>query len=78
MEIVFSLVCGAAVCVFGMWAFLKGQESMAEIQNGRKPTNLKSPAAALRENLAELRDTKSRNDYAKQLRSLLGGDERNG
>lgn len=75
MGTVISILCGAAVCAFGMWAFLKGQNSMAEIRHGRPPANLKGPAAVLRETLAQARDEKEKSDYAAQLKSLFGDGE---
>lgn len=47
---------GAAVCVFGMWAFLKGQSSMLEIHAGGRPRlrEQKPPGDGLSGQLAAL------------------------
>ena len=45
MAILAGAVTGAVVCVFGMWAFLKGQSTMLDIAAGAKPTLFILPAA---------------------------------
>lgn len=68
----FCAACGFCACAFGMWAFLKGQESMAEIISAGRPANLKGPAAALRENAAALSSKKYEYDMERQFKELFG------
>jgi hypothetical protein len=37
MTVIASLAAGAAVCIFGMWAFLRGQRTMFDIMSGQRP-----------------------------------------
>ena len=52
METILSSAIGVCICLFGIWCFLKGQESMAEIVRDGKPQNLKGPLAILKENVS--------------------------
>jgi hypothetical protein len=45
MILIAGAVIGACVCLFGIWAFLKGQSSMLDIVRGAKPTLFNLPAA---------------------------------
>lgn len=38
MAMLIGAASGAAVCVFGMWAFLKGQSTMLDIGSGGRPS----------------------------------------
>ena len=38
MILIAGALIGAIVCIFGMWAFLKGQGTMLDILSGVKPT----------------------------------------
>lgn len=40
MIVLEGVFIGGIVCVFGMWAFLKGQRCMMQIQNGAVPDDL--------------------------------------
>lgn len=71
LDIAISLVCGTCVCVFGFWAFLKGQESMADIMRNGRPANLKSPTAIMKENRKEEQIQEQQQDYMQQLRSMF-------
>jgi hypothetical protein len=45
MVLIAGAVTGACVCVFGIWAFLKGQSTMLDISRGVKPALFNIPAA---------------------------------
>ena len=66
-----SIGCGTIVCLFGIWAFLKGQTSMAEIIHGGKPGNLKGPAAMVKEGRAEAEERAKQENMERQLRSMF-------
>lgn len=46
VSVLLGAAAGAAVCAFGMWAFLKGQRSMLEIRSGGLPSGLLERKAA--------------------------------
>ncbi|HEX3026407.1 MAG TPA: hypothetical protein VHR42_04165 [Clostridia bacterium] len=62
---------GGCVCVFGMWAFLKGQRSMFQIKNGEAPTELFA-AKAIRGGGEKSGGESDQPDIAEQLRSMFG------
>ncbi|MDR3644671.1 MAG: hypothetical protein P4M02_06320 [Clostridia bacterium] len=71
MEIILGLFAGAGVCGFGMWAFLRGQRSMAEIRSGGEPEAIKGPIALLRE-ASGAAPKRAEPDYSGQLRAMFG------
>lgn len=66
-----GIAAGAAVCVFGIWAFLRGQKSMAEIYRVGEPEPLHGPGHALHELLAKEKCEKPEPDFAGELRELF-------
>lgn len=68
-SVVIGMATGMAVCFFGMWAFLKGQRSMAEIYEKGKPETV-GPAAVI-EKIADARGKRTAADYARQLQALV-------
>jgi hypothetical protein len=45
MALIAGTAIGICVCVFGMWAFLKGQSTMLDIAAGAKPALFNLPTA---------------------------------
>lgn len=77
MELILAALCGAGVCAFGMWAFLKGQRSMAEIARQGAPEPLHGPVSMLGDALRREQGAKAEEgenvDFAAQVRALFAG-----
>jgi hypothetical protein len=71
MEIIISVVIGACVCLFGIWTFLKGQESMAEIISNGKPQNIKGPISLIKEGITAAYSQTEDVDIEKQLQAMF-------
>lgn len=69
MQEILGLACGCAAAVFGIWAFLRGQRSMAQILRGGEPEGLRSPAVLPK------KDGES-GGYEEQFRALFSDGER--
>jgi hypothetical protein len=71
MEIILAVMVGAGVCLFGIWAFLKGQQSMAEnIANG-KPQNIGGPIKLIKEAIAAGQPQTEDRELEKQLQAMF-------
>jgi hypothetical protein len=71
METIISVVTGAFVCLFGIWTFLKGQESMAEIITNGKPQNIKGPMKLIKEGITAAYSHTEDMDIEKQLQAMF-------
>ena len=63
MVLIAGAIAGACVCVFGMWAFLKGQGVMLDLGRGAKPSLFTMPAALAKKN--------GRDTLPEQMRALF-------
>lgn len=70
MSSVVSILLGAAVCLFGIWAFLKGQRSMLQIKSGGLPDSL-FPKELPR---GEKNAPGNRPTLSEQLQAMFGDD----
>lgn len=61
---------GCVVCAFGMWAFLKGQRSMLQIQSGGLPESLKKNKKAFADDESA--------DLGRQLKNLFAPERNEG
>jgi len=66
-EILMGCLAGGCVCAFGLWAFLKGQRSMRQIQNGGLPDGLFGVKRA--------RADTQENDLPRQLKSMFSQEK---
>lgn len=66
-----GVLTGAAVAVFGMWAFLYGQRAMYEIVTKGAPEGMKNPVRTLREIFQNEEAGQDEPDYPGQLRDMF-------
>jgi lipopolysaccharide export LptBFGC system permease protein LptF len=71
MQIILSVIVGACVCLFGIWIFIKGQQSMAEIIANGKPENLKSPLSLIKSGLTAEQSKTEIVDIEQQLQAMF-------
>lgn len=71
MNIILSVVIGACVCLFGIWAFIKGQQSMSEIITNGKPENIKSPLSLIKSGLTAEQSKTENVDIEQQLQAMF-------
>lgn len=71
MGIIISAAIGACVCLFGIWTFLKGQESMAEIIANGKPQNIKGPISLIKEGVTAAYSKTEDVDIEQQLQAMF-------
>lgn len=75
MQEILGLACGCAAAVFGIWAFLRGQRSMAQILHGGEPEGLRG-AAVLSRGRGEPKKDGESGGYEEQFRALFSDGER--
>lgn len=63
-----GVVSGVGICLFGMWAFLKGQATMLDTKQGMRPQLFQRPPHA---------DGRT-DDLSRQVRALFSQPEKKG
>ena len=55
IEILVSIATGIAVCIFGMWCFIRGQQNGMQIRANEIPTQINNPVIAVAEVVKEIK-----------------------
>lgn len=71
MEMILSVAAGVCVCLFGIWCFIKGQQSMAEIIANGKPQNIRNPVSLLKDGITAAYSHTEDADIEKQLQAMF-------
>lgn len=72
-----GVACGAFVSLFGIWCFIRGQKNALQLQNGREPEQIKTPAQAVSDAVQQAKQKdasdKVKNYFDDMLRDIVGG-----
>jgi len=83
LEILIGLACGMAVCVFGLFCFIKGQRNALQLQRNEIPEDIRGPIAAFNDAVVEAQEREANGQFAQKGADLMeqilnaqrGGDE---